>query len=191
MIFTNITDFQQRMQDTNTNTALFQINYHNCTIECIYSISQNKFLFAFVDHNIGFTCSLNHDSASAFINHQDAVEQLRLCREHGNWDPIHFYEFLNNQLPNIGFNQATHAEYIQTLSVSVSNFEDRIYFNHWRNSNMSPAQRNKTIELMGYAVVDFCSNNHIIPIYFDHPTERTLSAFSNFELDYQQNNIEN
>ena len=51
---------------------------------------------------------------------------------------------------------------------------------------MSPKQRKKTIDLMGYEVIEFCDENHVIPVFYPYPTERTLAAFENFEQDYQK-----
>jgi len=185
MIFTNIELFERRMDAANTSVAFFTVQYHNCVIETAYSKTQRKFLFALVDHNIGFTCSLNGDNANGYINHQEAVEQLMICRGHHRYDPIHFYEFLNNQLPHVAFAQVTNHQYARVSGKAVSAFEDRIYFNHWRNSNMSDGQRDKTIELMGYEVIRFCDENHIIPVFWPYPTERTLAAFEDFRADYQ------
>lgn len=189
MRFTNIQAFENRMINANVTVAFFTLQYHNCAIEIAYSSVQKKFLFAFVDHNIGFTCSLNEDYTNGYINHQEAVVQLMNCRNHNRYDPIHFYEFLNNQLPHTNFLQVTRNQYEHTVKQAVSNFEDRIYFNHWRNSNMSPKQRNKTIELMGHHVVEFCDHNHIIPVFFPDPTERTLAAFEDFQQDYNEHGL--
>lgn len=186
MHFANIEAFEQRMNDKSITVAFFTIQYYNCAIETAYSTMQKKFLFAFVDHNIGFTCSLNGIYANGYINHQEAVNQLMLCRNHGKYDPIHFYDYLDNQLPNIHFAQITNKQYEQTARKSVSNFEDRIYFNHWRNANISDKQRQKTIELMGNLVVEFCDQNHVIPVFYPYPTERTLAAFENFRQDFQE-----
>ncbi|MDD3595590.1 hypothetical protein [Sulfuricurvum sp.] len=189
MRFTNIQAFENRMLNANVNVAFFTLQYHNCAIEIAYSSVQRKFLFAFVDHNVGFTCSLNGEYANGYINHQEAVVQLMNCRNHNRYNPIHFYEFLNNQLPHANFVQVSRNQYDRTVQQAVSNFEDRIYFNHWRNSNMSPKQRNKTIELMGHNVVEFCDQNHIIPVFFPYPTERTLTTFEDFQQDYNEHGL--
>jgi hypothetical protein len=185
MQFTNINLFEQRMIDADVTVSFFTVQYHNCKIETAYSSTQRKFLFAFVDHNIGFTCSLDGTYANGFINHAEAVEQLMNCRGHNRYDPIHFYDFLNNQLPTVSFTQVSKIQYARVSSKAISNFEDRIYFNHWREANISERQRNKTIELMGYEVLRFCEENHLTPVFWSYPTERTLAAFSNFENDYQ------
>lgn len=190
VIFTNIAQFEARMNNQNVTVAFFSIQYHNCMIETAYSVSQKKFLFAFVDHNIGFTCSLNGNRASAYINHEDAVEQLMNCRNHNKYDPIHFYDFLNAQLPTVRFSQMNNTQYVKVVGKSVSAFEDRIYFNHWRNANISEQQRNKTIELMGNEVIQFCEENHLTPVFWAYPTERTLAAFVNFRVDYQNNGLQ-
>lgn len=190
MIFTNIERFEQRMEASDVSVAFFTIQYHNCSIETAYSSKQRKFLFAFVDHNLGFTCSLKGNYASAFINHQEAVEQLKLCRGHHQWDPKHFYQFLNDLLPTIGFTEATYTQYVRTVSKAVSNFEDRIYFNHWRNAKISPKQKKKAIELMGYEVVSFCEENRLTPVFWPYPTQRAMIAFGDFSADYGQNGTE-
>ncbi|SMM97677.1 hypothetical protein SPONN_2476 [uncultured Candidatus Thioglobus sp.] len=184
MQFTNIENFEEKIRNQNVTVAFFTIQYHNCNIETAYSINQKKFLFAFVDHNIGFTCSLNGINADGYINHKIAVKQLMECRNHDKYDPIHFYNFLNNQLPTITFNQINNQQYIDTVRVSVSEFEDRIYFNHWRDANISERQQNKTIELMGYEVLEFCNDNHLTPVFWSTPTERTLAVFCDFAVDY-------
>jgi hypothetical protein len=189
MKFSNVDTFEDRMNQQNIEVAFFMIQYHNCVIECGYSIAQKKFLFAFVDHNIGFTCSLKNSYAKGYINHKEAVEQLMRCRVHNKYDPIHFYEFLNNQLPSVGFQQLTQNQYRQIVSKAVSNFEDRIFFNHWRNANISDKQKDKTIELMGYEVVEFCVQNRLTPVFYPYPTERTIAAFENFTGDFQINGI--
>lgn len=185
MRFTNIARFEARMAAENVTVAFFVVRYRNCEISSAYSRNQKKFLFAFVDHNIGFTCSLEDEYANGYINHKEAVEQLMRCRNHDRYDPIHFYDFLNGQLPNVAFARITDHQYAQVVRRAVSNFEDRIYFNYWRNSNMPERQRNKTIELMGYEVIEFCDQNHIIPVFYPYPTERTLAAFEDFEADYR------
>ena len=190
MQFTNIEAFETRMQQSDVTVAFFTVQYRNCALECAYSVSQKKFLFAFVDHNIGFTCSLNGEFANGYINHKEAVKQLMVCRKHDKYDPIHFYEFLNEQLPIVRFGQISRTQYEQTASKAVSNFEDRIYFNHWRSANISPKQMNKTIELMGYNVVEFCRENSLTPVYYTYPTQRTLEAFDNFQIDYQNNGLD-
>lgn len=190
MIFTNIEIFEERMDTLNTFVAFFTVQYHSCAIETAYSKSQKKFLFAFVDHNIGFTCSLNGNYANGFINHPEAVEQLMNCRSHNRYDPIHFYEFLNNLLPTARFAEATNHQYVRTVGKAVSDFEDRIYFNHWRNSNISERQQAKTIELMGNEVVKFCKENHLTPVFLAYPTERTLAAFADFKLDYNNHGLQ-
>ncbi|MDN0082765.1 hypothetical protein QU487_08370 [Crenobacter sp. SG2305] len=190
MRFTNIRMFEERMGAQGVTVAFFTIHYGECVIESAYSKNQKKFLFAFVDHNIGFTCSLNGELANAYINHREAVEQLMHCRNHDRYDPIHFYDFLNDQLPNIAFAQITYQQYTRTAGKAVSNFEDRIFFNHWRNSNMSDKQRNKTTELMGNEVIKFCDQNHVIPIFYPYPTERTLAAFNDFRIDYSSYGIQ-
>jgi hypothetical protein len=186
MRFTNIGMFHSRMQRNNVTIAFFTIQYRNCALECAYSRIQQKFLIAFVDHNIGFTCSLAGDYTNGYINHEEAVEQLMRCRNHNRYDPIHFYEFLNNQLPIVEFERLNQSQYHRTILKAVSNFEDRIYFNHWRNANISAEQREKTVELMGYEVVGFCEENHLTPVFYPYPTQRTLDAFDNFELDYRR-----
>lgn len=190
MIFTNIEMFEQRMENEDVTIAFFTLQYHNCQIETAYSSSQRKFLFAFVDHNIGFTCSLNGNYTNGFINHPDAVRQLMLCRNYDRYDPVHFYELLNNTLQTVNFAQIDQNQYQRVASRAVSNFEDRIFFNHWRNSNMSDKQRNKTIELMGYEVIEFCEANHLIPVFYPYPTARTLNAFENFQNDYNHHGLE-
>ncbi|WP_188630979.1 hypothetical protein [Oceanisphaera marina] len=184
MRFTNIGLFENRMMDQGVTVAFFNFQYHNCVIETAYSINQRKFLFAFVDHNIGFTCSLQGEHASGYINHKAAVEQLMRCRNHDRYDPKHFYELLNDYLPSARFSQINQPQYKLAAQKAVSNFEDRIFFNHWRNSNMSENQRQKTIELMGHEVIDFCEKNHLIPVFYPYPTDRTLAAFENFQADY-------
>jgi hypothetical protein len=184
MEFTNILNFEHRMQSENVTVAFFQIQYHKCMLECAYSSAQRKFLLAFVDHNIGFTCSLRGIYANGFINHEEAVKQLMICRQHGKYDPIDFYDFLNNRLPAVRFSQISQEEYVKTVSKSVSDFEDRIYFNHWRSANISERQKNKAIELMGYNVVKFCSENRLTPVFFSMPSERTLASFENFQSDF-------
>lgn len=184
MEFTHIFDFESRMQRKDVTVAFFHIQYHKCTLECAYSSAQRKFLFAFVDHNIGFTCSLKGTYVNGFINHQEAVRQLMLCRQHDKYDPIHFYEFLNNRLLTVNFSQITEREYELTVRKSVSNFEDCIYFNHWRSANISEKQESKAIELMGYKVVNFCKENRLTPVFFSTPTERTLASFENFQSDF-------
>ncbi|AEG11485.1 hypothetical protein Sbal183_2074 [Shewanella baltica OS183] len=184
MIFNNISAFEQRMIAQGVDVAFFTIQYHNCAIETAYSRTQKKFLFAFVDHNLGFTCSLNGNYANGYINHRDAVEQLAACRNHGGFDPIHFYEFLDNQLPHVNFTEVTLIQYARVVGKAVSNFEDRIYFNHWRRANISDKQEKKTIELMGHEVLKFCKDNGLTPVFYPHPTDRTLQAFSDFNQDY-------
>lgn len=166
------------------SVAFFTVQYHNCAIETAYSKEQKKFLLAFVDHNLGFTCSLKGKYANAYINHYEAVEQLAACRNHGSFDPVHFYEFLDKQLPSVQFSELTEREYVSIVGKAVSNFEDRIYFNHWRKANISEQQKNKTKELMGEEVVSFCENNGLTPVFYPRPTERTLKAFSDFKQDY-------
>jgi hypothetical protein len=189
MKFTNVFEFESRMQRENVTVAFFQIQYHKCMLECAYSSAQRKFLFAFVDHNIGFTCSLNGINADGFINHEGAVKQLMLCRQHNRYDPIHFYDFLNNQLPKVQFSQIKEEEYVKTVSKSVSDFEDRIYFNHWRSANISEKQKDKAIELMGYKVVNFCKENELTPVFFSYPTKRTLASFENFQSDFDNHGL--
>ncbi len=189
MEFTNLENFENRMLQQSLEVAFFTIQYHNCEIECAYSISQKKFLFAFVDHNIGFTCSLNGLYANGYINHKEAVEQLMKCRAHNKYDPIHFYEYLNNQLPAAGFHKLTQEQHQQIANKAVSNFEDRIFFNHWRNANISKNQKEKAIELMGNEAVKFCEQNHLTPVFYPYPTERTLAAFEDFVNDFNLNNL--
>jgi hypothetical protein len=177
------------MLQQNVAVAFFTIQYHNCAMECAYSIAQKKFLFAFVDHNFGFTCSLDGTHANGYINHKEAVEQLMKCRGHNKYDPIHFYDFLDNQLATIEFQQLTQDKHREIASLAVSNFEDRIFFNHWRNANISDKQKNKAIELMGHEVVKFCVQNHLTPVFYPHPTERTLAAFESFTNDFQVNGV--
>jgi hypothetical protein len=184
--YTNIRLFEDRMTASEVAVAFFNFQYHDCLIETVYSAAQKKFLFAFVDHNIGFTCSLNGEYASAFINHTAAVDQLMRCRNHHSYDPQHFYELLDEHLPYANFSKVSLAEYKRTAQKAVSNFEDRIFFNHWRNSNMTEKQRDKTIELMGHEVLGFCRENHLIPVFYPYPTERTLTAFEDFRDDHQQ-----
>jgi len=191
MKFNNIKQFEQRMDDAGINIAFFTIQYQNCVIEAVYSKAQRKFLLAIVDHNIGFTCSLENEYASAYINHEKATKQLMECRNHYEFDPKHFFEYLDNQLPRTTLAQVTNKQYENTARNAVSNFEDRIFFNHWRDSNMSKQQRDKTIELMGYEVIEFCDENHLIPIFYPHPTDRTLAVLENFEHDYDVHNAVN
>lgn len=189
MRFTNIPVLENRMDNEGVSVAFFSIIYANCTVECVYSKDLRKFLFAIVDANVGFTCSLEGLYTNAFINHREAVQALADCRNHGGWDPKHFYEVLNENLPNVNFQQVTGGQYQGVSSVAVSNFEDRIYFNHWRTSAMSERQEKKTIELMGYEVLEFCQETGVIPIYYPYPTERTMDVMNNFRLDYQQHNV--
>ncbi|RON72682.1 hypothetical protein [Pseudomonas fluorescens] len=190
MIFTNIEAFEDRMDAQGVLTAFFTIQYHNCAIETAYSKVQRKFLFAFVDHNVGFTCSLEGSHANGYINHQEAVELLMNCRNHDRYDPIHFYDFLNNSLPDVRFGEVSQYQYARVVGRAISEFENRIYFNHWRNANISGRQRNKTIELMGYEVVGFCDQNRVTPVFWSVPTERTLAAFANFRLDYDRYGVQ-
>ncbi|MDP2500743.1 hypothetical protein BCT47_00270 [Vibrio splendidus] len=189
MFFNNIQAFEQRMVQQNVAVAFFTIQYHNCAIETAYSKAQKKFLFAFVDHNLGFTCSLEGSNANGFINHYEAVEQLAACRNHSVFDPIHFYEFLDAQLPHVAFGEISKREYLRVVGKAVSNFEDRIYFNHWRNANISDKQEKKALELMGYEVVKFCKDNKLTPVFYPNPTERTLEAFGDFKADFKVNGL--
>ncbi|MCC4210913.1 hypothetical protein [Vibrio parahaemolyticus] len=172
------------MSQQDVKVAFFTVQYHNCAIEVAYSKAQKKFLLAFVDHNVGFTCSLKGTYANAYINHREAVEQLAECRNHGKFDPIHFYEFLNAQLPHVVFGELATIEYVRVVARAVSNFEDRIYFNHWRRAPISDKQEKKALELMGYEVVKFCKDNGLTPVFYPYPTERTLEAFGDFGADY-------
>ena len=177
------------MRAVDITVSFFSIQYYKCVLEIAYSISQRKFLIAFVDHNLGFTCSLDDDYMNGYINHKSAVEQLMHCRNHGLYDPIHFYEFLNSQLLLAKFSQVNVNQYIRILPKSVSNFEDRVFFNHWRSANISDKQRNKTLELMGYNVIRFCKENKLTPVFHVAPTERTLNAFQNFINDFRANGL--
>jgi len=188
MRFTNIPNFEARMDAAGVTVAFFTIKYANCTVECVYSKDLRKFLFAIVDMNIGFTCSLEGIFANAFINHREAVQTLAECRNHGGWDPKHFYEVLNDNLPTANFAQTTGEQYQRTAGVAVSNFEDRKYFNHWRRSSMSAPQANKTIELMGNEVLQFCRATGVIPVYYPYPTDRTMAVMINFRADYNTHN---
>ncbi|WP_345860606.1 hypothetical protein [Shewanella algae] len=189
MFFSHIEKFEQRMAQQGVAVAFFTIQYHNCAMEIAYSRAQKKFLIAFVDHNLGFTCSLRGSYANAFINHYEAVEQLAACRNHGAFDPIHFYEFLNAQLPHVNFGELVLRDYAGIVGKAVSNFEDRIYFNHWRRAAISERQVNKTIELMGHEVVEFCRENGLTPVFYPRPTERTLEAFGDFNQDFENHGL--
>ena len=185
MHFTNLLNFEDRMRAADVNVAFFQVHYGACLIEAVYSISQKKFMFAFVDINLGFTCSIEGDDyASAYINHQAAVAQLQTCGNRDRFDPRHFYDALNEQLPAIHFAQASAQHYTGITHVAISAFEDRIYFNHWRRVNISAGQAEKTAELMGHHVVAFCRENGVTPVFFDHPTQRTFEAFENYIEDF-------
>jgi hypothetical protein len=183
MNFTNIPAFEDRMDSQGVSVAFFAITYGSCKIECVYSKDLRKFLFAIVDKNVGFTCSLDGIYANAFINHKEAVQALADC-VNGGWNPRGFYEVLNDNLPNVVFTQVTQTTYQRTASVAVSNFEDRIYFNHWRKANISPKQIEKTIELMGNEVVRYCQGAGITPVYYPYPTDRTMAVMVNFKQDY-------
>ncbi|GAK19865.1 hypothetical protein JCM19052_324 [Vibrio sp. JCM 19052] len=189
MFFSNIQAFEQRMYQQGVEVAFFTVQYHNCAIEVAYSKAQKKFLLAFVDHNLGFTCSLKGSYANGYINHYEAVEQLAACRNHGNFDPIHFYEFLNAQLPQVAFGELTTREYVGVVGKAVSNFEDRIYFNHWRRAPISDKQEAKALELMGHEVVKFCKENRLTPVFYPYPTERTLQAFRDFGKDFEAHGL--
>jgi hypothetical protein len=189
MFFSHIEAFEQRMAQQGVAVAFFTIQYHNCAMEVAYSRGQKKFLIAFVDHNLGFTCSLRGSYANGFINHYEAVEQLAACRNHGTFDPIHFYEFLNAQLPHVNFGELALRDYAGIVGKAVSNFEDRIYFNHWRRAVISERQVNKTIELMGYEVVEFCRENGLTPVFYPRPTERTLEVFGDFNQDFENHGL--
>ncbi|WP_191237523.1 hypothetical protein [Cobetia marina] len=184
MRFYNIDTFEQRMATQSVSIAFFCFKYHNCTLEIAYSRKQRKFIIAFVDHNLGFTCSVDNGFVCSYINHKDAVKQLMRCRNHDKYDPKDFLELLDAYLPEANFCQVNDKRYNYILSRAVSNFEDRIYFNHWRSSNMTDRQKEKTIELMGYEVLYFCKENHVIPVFFAHPTSRTLAAFEDYKADY-------
>ncbi|MDY0320435.1 MAG: hypothetical protein RBR23_01755 [Arcobacteraceae bacterium] len=187
MNFTNIPAFEAKMHSQGVSVAFFAITYSNCKIECVYSKDLKKFLFAIVDKNVGFTCSLNGTYANAFINHKEAVQALADCRNSG-WNPKDFYAVLNDSLPNVKFAQVSRIQYQGINSVAVSNFEDRIYFNHWRVSNMSSKQMEKTIELLGNEVLEFCKDTGVIPVYYPYPTDRTMDVLNNFRQDYQTHN---
>lgn len=188
MDFTNILDFESKMDEQGILVAFFSIQYGECNIECVYSRIMRKFLFAMVDRNIGFTCSLQGIYANAFINHREALDALTQCRNHGRWDPKHFYEVLNNSLPNVNVSEVTTAQYRTVSGFAVSNFEDRIYFNHWRRGQISDRQTDKTIELLGYEVLKFCQNTGVTPVYFPYPTDRTMAIMNDFKLDYEKHN---
>ncbi|MBG5957194.1 hypothetical protein I5E90_10635 [Proteus mirabilis] len=189
MFFSYIDRFEQRMAQQDVAVAFFTIQYHNCAMEIAYSRTQKKFLIAFVNHNLGFTCSLRECYANGFINHYEAVEQLAACRNHGAFDPIHFYDFLNAQLLLVNFGELALRDYTGIVGKAVSNFEDRIYFNHWRRAAISDRQVNKTIELMGYEVVEFCRENRLTPVFYPRPTERTLEAFRDFNQDFEDHGL--
>ncbi|ABV67896.1 hypothetical protein Abu_1649 [Aliarcobacter butzleri RM4018] len=188
MNFTNIPALESKMDRQNVLVAFFTIQYGECNIECVYSKIMRKFLFAIVDRNIGFTCSLNGIYANTYINHREALTALTQCRNHGRWDPTHFYEVLNNNLPNVNISEVTTTEYRAVSDLAVSNFEDRIYFNHWRKRKISDRQTDKTIELLGYEVLKFCQNTGITPVYFPYPTDRTIAIMKDFKLDYKNHN---
>ncbi|CAM3514692.1 hypothetical protein [Arcobacter aquimarinus] len=191
MNFTNIPILEFKMDKQSVLIAFFTIRYGECNIECVYSKAMRKFLFAIVDRNIGFTCSLNGTYANTYINHKEALNALAQCRNHGRWDPTHFYEVLNNSLPDVNISEVTTTKYRAVSGFAVSNFEDRIYFNHWRKGNISDRQTGKTIELLGYEVLRFCQNTGVTPVYFPYPTDRTMAVMNDFKLDYEQNNSHN
>lgn len=190
MTFTNIYEFERRMDAQGVSVAFFTITYGCCTVECVYSKDLRKFLFAIVDANVGFTCSLDGTFANAFINHREAVDALANCTG-GGWNPKHFYEVLNDNLSTVNFGEVTRAQYQGINAVAVSNFEDRIYFNHWRTSNMSTQQEQKTIELLGNEVLVFCQATGVIPVYYPYPTDRTMDVLKNFREDYESHNVNN
>ncbi len=185
MKFENLFYFERRMDNDGVTVAFFSIEYSNCMVECVYSKVMKKFLFAVVDKNVGFTCSLKGFYANAFINHREALQVLADCRNHGGWDPKHFYEVLDESLPNVSFAQVTTKQYKQTATKAVSNFEDRIYFNHWMRANISPKQTEKTAELMGNEVVSFCQDTGVTPVFYTYPTDRTMNVMVNFTEDYE------
>ncbi|MDD5157243.1 hypothetical protein [Sulfurimonas sp.] len=55
---------------------------------------------------------------------------------------------------------------------------------------MSDKQRKKTEELLGYQVVIFCEDSGVIPVFYPHPTDRTLNVAINFRQDYSNHGIE-
>lgn len=183
--FTNIASLETRMVQQNVEIAFFNVTYgvHNCVIECAYSLNQKKFIFGFVNTTIGFTCTLTGTTANTILRNEIST-QLANCRDGtGNWRPSDFFEVLNNHLPNIGFTQITQQQYIGIYTVA-SDFNDRIYFNHWRRSGMSDKQEKKTIDLMGDHVVDYCHQNGIIPVFYPTPTGRTFDVATDYIADF-------
>ncbi len=186
--FTNITNFENRMTQQNVEIAFFNVTYgaNNCVIECAYSLNQKKFIFGFVNTTIGFTCTLNGIISNTVLA-PNISTKLADCRDSStNWRPSHFFDILNNQLPNIGFAQITQPQYIGIYK-SASNFKDRIYFNHWRRSGMSSKQEEKTINLLGEEVVNFCHQNTIIPVFHAAPLGRTFNVAIDHEEDFNNN----
>lgn len=186
--FTNLTMFENRMLQLNVQVAFFTINYgiNQCLVECAYSRSQKKFIFGFVNTNIGFTITLDGRRATTHLP-ANISTQLANCRDNtGNWNPSHFFTILNNQLPNIQFTQITATQYRQIYASSTTLFVNRIYFNHWRVSNISPQQARKTEELLGREILNFCRDNGIIPVFHAAPHARTLGVANDYITDYQR-----
>ncbi|MCX6076444.1 MAG: hypothetical protein NTW78_06085 [Campylobacterales bacterium] len=186
MNFTNIPAFENRMTQQGVEISFFTIIYgaNRCEIECAYSISQKKFIFGFVNANIGFTITL--DGINATTNLEGRIStKLAECRDgSSDWKPSHFFDILNNHLPNVTFAQITRGQYIG-IYTAASAFEDRIFFNHWRRSGMSPEQAEKTQSLLGRQVLDFCRANRIIPVFYPNPTDRTFNVAKDYLLDHQ------
>jgi len=186
MNFTNITAFENRMVQQNVEISFFTITYgaNRCEVECAYSISQKKFIFGFVNANIGFTIRLNGTNASTNLEGRISTT-LANCRDGSNtWRPSDFFEILNNHLPNVAFTQITKGRYIG-IYTAASAFEDRIFFNHWRRCGMSPEQAEKTKNLLGDEVLDYCHGNRIIPVFYPKPIDRTFDVAKNYLLDHQ------
>lgn len=186
MNFTNIVAFENRMLQQNVEISFFTIIYgaNRCKVECAYSILQKKFIFGFVDANIGFTVSLDGTNASTNLEGRISTV-LANCRDGSNtWRPSNFFEVLNNYLPNVTFTQITRGQYIRVYT-AASAFEDRIFFNHWRKSSISPKQAEKTENLLGIRILDFCKTNKIIPVFYPNPTDRTFDVSKDYLLDYQ------
>ncbi len=186
--FINIANFENRMTQQNIEIAFFNVTYgvKNCIIECAYSLNQRKFIFGFVNTTIGFTCTLNGIISNTVLA-PNISTKLADCRDKSTkWIPSHFFDILNNQLPNISFAQITLPQYIG-IYASASNFNDRIYFNHWRRSSMSSRQEQKTINLLGEEVVKFCHQNIIIPVFNVAPSGRTFDVAIDYEEDFNIN----
>lgn len=186
--FKNWKIFRDQMKNKNIQVAKFELKYHECEFDIVYSLEQNVFYAAKKGTQIAFSVYLDWYKASVILD-KEPYKELIACKNSSYdpnkpYSPIDFLKHLDAKIAtSFKFKEATDNEYFTITKNAISD-EDRIYFYSFKphssgKRHVTGTNLAKTRKILGHQIAEFCKSNNVSVAFTNIPSEKSFEMIKN------------